>query len=172
MRVEDVGRQTSGSQRHVLAAVEDEQRRARFEVLEDRRTIVSFSPGHTEGVGHRGGDQSSVRRLRQVGDPDSVGPRIGDAQPELDREPGLAHAAGSDDREQSSGRDPARELGERVLAPDERRRGSHEVVTLRGHRAHGDGLRERRIVARHGVEHDRLIEVAESERADALRGHV
>ena len=91
-RMQDVGRQTSGGERHVLAAVEDEQRGARLEVLEDRGTIVSFSAGHSEGVGHRGSDQPSVGRLRQVGDPDSVGPLDGDAQSELDRETGLAHA--------------------------------------------------------------------------------
>ena len=72
--------------------------------------------------------------------------------------------------EQSAGGDPAHELGERVLASDERRRRSDEVVTLRRHRAHGHRLRERGVIARDRVEHDGLLEVAKPERADALRG--
>ena len=64
------------------------KRRPRHEVVEHHRAIVSLASGHAECIRHRGRDDATVGRLREVGDPHAIRPGGGDPEPELDGEAG------------------------------------------------------------------------------------
>jgi hypothetical protein len=104
----------------VLAVVEDDQgppagERLRHRVGERSALALADAQGRGDGLGEQVG---RVER-RQLDQPDAVGEAVGQAGDELERQPRLAAAGGTDQGQQPAAGEELTEMGQLLPAPDE-----------------------------------------------------
>ena len=104
----------------VLAVVEQEQLLAIADVTGegDLRRPIGGEPG-VQGLGDRGADQLGLAECRQLDQPDPVGEILRLLPGKLQRQPGLAAAAGPGQGEEPRVAQQRRDLGQLALAADE-----------------------------------------------------
>lgn len=127
----------------VFGIVEDEQERARREVLHDRidqsRTRL-FLDAEDAGDGLR--QQRRVAQGGKLDEPRAVGVGVGPLPGELDRQAGLAASARARQGEEPRTTQQLRELGDLILAADEAREVVRQVVLRR---CRGSGRRRTKL---------------------------
>ena len=104
---------------HVLAVVHYQQAaRLACHLTQDVAQRASRLRYHTQGPRQRVTDH--VRRdWRQIGEPDAVRERVGVDRGDVQREPGLAHPAGTGERDQAMGINQRGELARLALPADQ-----------------------------------------------------
>jgi hypothetical protein len=104
----------------VLAVIQDEQQRARPQILlEGRARRAAGLFALPERRSDRLRNKGRIGQRSQLDQPDPVGVALQDVRGYLERQPGLAGPTGSDDRQQRRGPEQALDLGHLLLPPDE-----------------------------------------------------
>lgn len=150
----------------VLAVVEHDEEPPPQQVVGERLADVPAGLlAHPENVGHRFRDELRIRQRSEVDKPSAVGKVAEKLGPHLQREPRLAHAAGSRERHEPGLGQRIADAGDVVVPPDECRCLDLEVVRHDGESARRWKLR-RKVRMGELEQPDRVREILQAVRAE------